>query len=185
MTNYDKKWLVMIYLSGDNDLSEECVWSLMEIFRAGKSDDIAVVVQIDARAGNIRRFDVNQVLEDVPVQKSLDRRTRELVSRGTVLDDDDMASFATLKNFIVESKASNSARHSMLILSGHSGGPTGNGFLIDLFPQHGLSLNEVRDAIEEAGGVDIVGMDSCGMGMAEIGLQFADCASFLVASEGF
>src|SRR5262245_13200760 len=63
MANYDKKWLVMIYLSGDNDLSEECVWSLTEIFRAGKSDDVAVVVQIDPRAARIRRFDVNRILK--------------------------------------------------------------------------------------------------------------------------
>ncbi|HKA21344.1 MAG TPA: clostripain-related cysteine peptidase [Blastocatellia bacterium] len=185
MTNYDKKWLVMIYLSGDNDLSEECVWSLTEILRAGKSDDVAVVVQFDPRVGNIRRFDVNRLLKDTPAQKSVDLRTRELVTRGFDLENDDMANVATLKNFIVDSKASNNARHNMLILSGHSGGPTGTGFLIDFFPQHGLSLDEVREAIEGAGGVDILGIDSCGMAMAEVGVQFSDCADFLVASEGF
>ena len=183
MSNYDNKWLVMIYLSGDNDLSEECVWALTEIFRAGKSDDVAVVVQIDPRAARIRRFDVNRILENVRETESAD--LRDLLSRGTKLKTDNMASVETLKQFITDSKKSHKAQHNMLILSGHSGGPTGNGFLIDLFPQHGLTLTEVRNAIRAAGGVDIVGMDSCGMGMAEVGLQLRGCAKYLVASEGF
>jgi hypothetical protein len=185
MTGYDKEWLVMIYLSADNDLSEESVWALTEILRAGRSAKVAVVVQIDTRVGRIRRYDVDRLLADFPESKSVDRIDRELLSRGDELCTDKMASLSTLKEFIVDCKKSYNARHSILILSGHSGGPTGNGFLIDLFPQHGLSLRKVRKAIKEAGSVDIVGMDSCGMGMAEVGVQLRDCTDFLVASEGF
>jgi Clostripain family len=185
MTGYDKEWLVMIYLSADNDLSEESIWALTEIFRAGRSAKVAVVVQIDTRVGRIRRYDVDRLLADFPESKSVDRIDRELLSRGDELCTDNMASLSTLREFIGDCKKSYNARHSILILSGHSGGPTGNGFLIDLFPQHGLSLRKVRKAIKEAGSVDIVGMDSCGMGMAEVGVQLRDCTDFLVASEGF
>jgi cysteine peptidase C11 family protein len=185
MSKDDKEWLVMIYLSGDNDLSEECVWSLTEVFRAGRSDEVAVIVQIDPRADSIRRYNVNRLLEKLPAAKSVDLRTRDLVSRGTDLKGEDMASGETLRSFIIDSKERNKARHNMLILSGHSGGPTGNGFLIDLLPLHGLSLKSVRNAIKGAGGVDIIGIDSCGMGMAEVGAELSDCAEYLVASEGF
>src|SRR5215510_4093945 len=122
MADYEKKWLVMIYLSGDNDLSEECVWSLTEIFRAGKSDDVAVVVQIDPRAARIRRFDLNRILKNVRETESAD--LKDLLSRGTKLKTDNMASVETLKQFITDSKKSHDAQHNMLILSGHSGGLT-------------------------------------------------------------
>jgi Clostripain family len=185
MTNNVKDWLVMLYLSGDNDLSEESVWALTEILRAGRGERVSVVVQIDPRAGGIRRFDVNRLFENLPHAKSVDLRTRDLLSRGVELENEDMASIDTLRSFIVDSRQTHRAYKHMLILSGHSGGPTGKGFLIDLFPQQGLSLDEVREAIEGTGKLDIIGIDSCGMGMAEVAFQMRDCASFLVASEGF
>ncbi|MEK6407797.1 MAG: clostripain-related cysteine peptidase, partial [Acidobacteriota bacterium] len=188
-----KEWLVMIYLSGDNDLSEESVWSLLEVLRAGPSDEVGVVVQIDPRFQGIRRFDLAKLFRGKGkklrsnVAAHRDEVRSELLSRGRrVRARDNMATVKALKEFIIESKKPpNEALRHLLILSGHGGGPTGSSFLVDQFPAHGVSMKGVRNAIKAAGGVDVVGMDSCGMGMAEIGDQLSDCADFLVASEGF
>src|SRR6266404_1415634 len=59
-----KDWTVMVYLAGDNNLSEECVWSLKEMYRTGVNGNIALVVQIDPRASRMRRFEVGTDLEE-------------------------------------------------------------------------------------------------------------------------
>ena len=58
-----KDWTVMIYLAGDNNLSEECIWSIKEMYRAGlNTDDIALVAQIDSRARRMQHFDIGKDL---------------------------------------------------------------------------------------------------------------------------
>ena len=41
------KWLVMVYLAGNNNLSEECVFALTEMKRIGSTDDVAVIANLD------------------------------------------------------------------------------------------------------------------------------------------
>ena len=181
------KWTVMIYLVGDNDLSEESVWSLLEVFRAGTSDEIDVVVQIDPRAKGIKLFEVGRLLEELAKRRSRDNVHREILSVGRPLGGkESMASIDTLTTFVSKTKEHHTADNYLLILSGHAGGPVGKSFLIDQFPAGGLSLKDVSSAIEAAGGVDVLGMDSCGMGMVEVGQEFHKSGvEYLVASEGF
>ncbi len=40
-------WTFMLYLAGDNNLSDEMVWALKEIFRVGTPEGVAVTVQFD------------------------------------------------------------------------------------------------------------------------------------------
>lgn len=194
-----KDWTVMVYLSGDNDLSEECVWSLKEMFRVGSSARIGLSVLIDARATRIRKFDVNALLEERARKRSaakprnqkssrrIDISDRDLIAGGEDLrrGRDSMASVQTLTEFIEDVKEHHKAHRYLLILSGHASGPIGDSFLVDQYPAHALSVNGVRTAIMTAGGVDVLGMDSCGMAMAEVGYQLRECAEILVASEGF
>ena len=192
-----KKWTVMVYLSGDNDLSDECVWSLKEMFRTSPDDNIGLSVQIDPRAKRIQRFDVSALLKkrELLLGKTKGQRTRgrrdasdhKLLAGGRSLSKgkDRMASVEALQDFIEMTKRYHPAEHYLLVLSGHAGGPFGNSFLVDEFPVHGLSMHGVRTAIMAGGGVDVIGMDSCGMGMAEVGYQLRDCAKVLVGSEGF
>src|SRR5712691_11259968 len=41
------EWLVMIYLAGDNNLSEECVYALTEMKKIGSSKNVAIFAQLD------------------------------------------------------------------------------------------------------------------------------------------
>jgi len=40
-------WLVMIYLAGNNNLSEECVFALTEMKKAALSENVTVMAQLD------------------------------------------------------------------------------------------------------------------------------------------
>ncbi len=224
-----KDWTVMVYLAGDNNLSEECVWSLKEMYRTGVNGNIALVVQIDPRASRMRRFEVGTDLEErkkarqptypparstveggwpelaqVPQPREIGDSTDGILfshglsvptatdsrsggnARRSRKNSDDMSSPEVLRQFIIESKENHRAHHYLLILSGHGSGAIGNSFLVDDFPARGLSMAQLSDALRGAGaGIDVLGMDSCGMGMVEIGYELRDSVKYLVASEGF
>lgn len=230
-----KNWTVMVYLSGDNDLSEECVWSLKEMYRATVSSTVGLVVQIDPRGSRPRRFDVGQFFEknaprqpssarsgagqiSLQAQVALATEVAVLGGKDGVLfglgnplprlsvsgrrtrhrrrpsgEGDDMASPEMLRRFVLDCRNTHPADHYMLILSGHGGTALGHSFLLDGFPPRAMSMGDVAKAIKNTRGkedpqgktIDIVGMDSCGMGMAEVGYELRDCADYLVASEGF
>jgi len=42
-----REWTIMVYMSGDNSLSAECVWALTEMKKAAGSDNINIIVQFD------------------------------------------------------------------------------------------------------------------------------------------
>ena len=56
--NSDYDWLVMVYLAGDNNLTEESVFSLAEMKQVPTDDRIAVIAQFDPRGSRIptRRY---------------------------------------------------------------------------------------------------------------------------------
>src|SRR5262249_40851508 len=47
MANEEKDWTIIVYLSGDNNLAEETVFALKEMYRVGTSDRFNVVVLHD------------------------------------------------------------------------------------------------------------------------------------------
>ena len=52
-----KEWTIIVYLSGDNNLAEETVFALKEMYRIGTTRDFNVVVLHDV-GGNHYTFDV-------------------------------------------------------------------------------------------------------------------------------
>jgi hypothetical protein len=56
-----KEWTFMVYLAGDNSLTEEMVWSLQEIQKASADpaiqEDVNVVAHFDPRGAKGRRYD--------------------------------------------------------------------------------------------------------------------------------
>ncbi|TFG91260.1 MAG: hypothetical protein E4H15_06245, partial [Syntrophobacterales bacterium] len=45
-------WTIISYMNGDNDLESFIVGDLNEMEKVGSSDDVSMVVQIDARTGS-------------------------------------------------------------------------------------------------------------------------------------
>ena len=55
-------WTVMVYLAGDNNLTDESVFALTEMKQVNTDDRIAVIAQLDPKSGSIpsRRYVINR-----------------------------------------------------------------------------------------------------------------------------
>jgi len=57
-----KNWTIMVYFAGDNNLSEEMIYAIKEMYRVGVTPDFDVVVQFDPSAigARVRRYVISQ-----------------------------------------------------------------------------------------------------------------------------
>ncbi|HEX9002530.1 MAG TPA: hypothetical protein VGB07_21665, partial [Blastocatellia bacterium] len=60
--NQETRWNVLIYMAADNNLTEECVFSLSEILKAGILPEINIVAQLDS-GDAITRFNFNRLMK--------------------------------------------------------------------------------------------------------------------------
>lgn len=206
-------WLVMIYMAADNNLAEECVFSLTEIQRVAPSENVAVVAQFDSRVKGIatKRYDFNKktsgqngarlceaedyfpedpfggITPTPPVTTMTLTNGQQIRIAPTY--EVNSASAEVLKVFILDSIKKYPKARTLLILSGHGSG-TFDGFLSDTDPQGSLSIPNLGTALDEVRQltgkkIDILGMDSCLMSMIEVCHQVSSSVDFLVGSEGF
>jgi Clostripain family len=202
-TSRPHAWTIMIYLAGDNNLSDEMVWALKELYRVGTPEKVAVTVQFDAVAEGrtTRRY-------RVPTKADLlDLDGVFPILHDDVLPEVDSGDPDVLADFIQWSIETAPASHYMLVLSGHGGGVVGD-FLTDtdrkpqlqpgsltipdmrqVFPRLRRSLDGAffKERAERSVPtvIDVLGMDSCLMSMVEICSEVKGDVSFLVGSEGF
>jgi len=196
----DVEWLVMLYLSGDNNLSPEMVWAINEISESRVPEGFAVTIQYDG------------VTPGSPTLRyAIDRETpgRRGPSRGPLpfpearideLREDDAGNPRVLEDFIRWSVNGYRARYRMLILSGHGSGSVGD-FLHDdqarrQLQPGAMSIPGVAQAISCASEnnadlmnvdrvVHVLGLDSCLMSTLEVASELKGLVWLLVASEGF
>ena len=211
------RWTVMIYLAGDNNLTEESVYALtqMKEVEGLEKAGICVVAQFDPKGSRLpshrykishvskssmsedaqelsdsgKKFDhevYNQILEFEKKLAALSKRPNKDEERET-----NTGSPKTLFDFVSWAIKECKADSYMLVLSGHGGG-TEQGYLMrDDNPGDSLTIWEMQvalQAISEAHGglkIDILGMDSCLMTMAEVSYQLKDQAHLMVGSEGY
>lgn len=53
MSNVNKKWTVMVYMAGDNNLDQNGVEDINEMKKTGSTQDINVLVQFDREGSGI------------------------------------------------------------------------------------------------------------------------------------
>ncbi|MBO4297165.1 MAG: clostripain [Clostridia bacterium] len=97
----------------------------------------------------------------------------------------DMTDAATLREFIGFCAENYPAERNILIMWDHGGGSL-YGFGCDerFDPDHMMPLDELGDALDEAGVYfDIIGFDACLMATAETAVSVAASADYLIASE--
>jgi Clostripain family len=104
----------------------------------------------------------------------------------------------TLKRFVAKAITEHPAKNYMLVLSGHGSGAVGD-FLTGNSRFFGLSIPGLRQAlaairkefpdetfpVSGRKTIDILGMDSCLMGMSEVAYEVREYVHFLVGAEGF
>jgi hypothetical protein len=61
-TSPGPKWTVMIYMAGDNNLTEECIYSLTEMKKVDLGEDVQVFVQYDPQDDflPVKRYQINR-----------------------------------------------------------------------------------------------------------------------------
>ncbi len=201
-TQAGQKWLVMLYQDADDQILEQDIFvDLNEAERAGSSDRVTVVAQMDRFQGaysgdgnwtSTRRYLVTQ-------DDDLNAIHSELVSD---LGEVNMSDGNTLVDFATWAIESYPADRYVLVLSDHGmgwpggwsdpapgGRDSGQAPLISALKGDHLYLSEIDQALGEVrqqtglDKFDIVGMDACLMSQLEVYAALQPHARFAVASE--
>lgn len=172
-----KEWTIMIFLAGNNNLSDDMITAINDI-KAGVSsinDDIAFLAQYDCQHPTvpIHRFDFLQSLSEELIHD-------DFISIGH--------SVYEFVNWCVEKQP---AKRYALILSGHGDGFQGKTLLLDESPHRVLTLPELRETLDDIKTfllgnrkIDILGFDGCVMNTLEGVYEMRDLADVWVGSQG-
>lgn len=125
-----KKWTILAYLSGDNNLSERGVDDINEMAKVGSNNELNIVAQFD-RDGNLgtRRF---YVTKDGGYDKDVIQE----------LGQTNMGDPKVLEDFLIWGIKKYPAEHYMLVLWGH-----GNGCLGENISSQTLEFNQERKSL--------------------------------------
>jgi uncharacterized protein (DUF3084 family) len=201
-------WNIMVYLAGDNNLSEEMVYAVKAMFSAGSTETYRVYAFYDAGLDPVpfriptrgerelalqrAKIHAEQAEEHITENHHLfslagsasDPKTKPVASVQ-----------ATLERFMVAAIEDFPAEKYMLVLSGHGSGSVGD-FLPALKRSGGLSIPDLSESLrnvarcfEDRPGMykklNILGMDACQMSTAEVAFEVRDQVEFLVGAEGY
>jgi len=195
------KWLVMLYQDADDRVLEKDIFiDLNEAEEAGSSNHVDIVAQVDRYRGGFRG-DGNWT-DTRRYYVSYDPNLGRLASKEVMdLGEANMADGRTLVDFVEWAVKKYPADHYVLIMSDHGMGwpggftdPTARGRGADDVPLARamgdiLYLRELDRSlaqIQHDTGIekfDIIGLDACLMGMAEVYDTLAPYAKYAVASE--
>lgn len=200
-----KKWTIMVYLAGDNNLSEDMIWSLIgmrDAMRAKNSDEsINLVAIYDSGYPTVpvREYHFNN-------ENSLSKLAEiaELPGQGNYNDSGRKAKStkdsANIIDFVSNAVSKYKAENYALIMSGHSDGILGKTMFYDSNPESQIVLHYLRNILrvakkclksnkdnfdEKEPKFNLIGFDSCMMGMLEVGYELRDVAEYMVASQGY
>jgi hypothetical protein len=176
-----KRWGLLAYIAGDNNLSSAGLEDIVELCEVGASPDVHVGVEIDTygeHTGSIRY----QIGEPDWTGKA----HRCVIER---LQEKDTGDPETLRSFLAWGFKRYPASNHLVVVWNH-----GSGFRSvrrDIgFDDFGSSLDmpEIEDAFRRAGvgpgnKIAILGFDACLMNMIEIAHHFRDQAEYLVGSQ--
>ncbi|HYY98553.1 MAG TPA: clostripain-related cysteine peptidase [Pyrinomonadaceae bacterium] len=211
----EKDWTVIVYLAGDNNLSEEMLYSLKEMKLAGSNPQVNVIAMFDPNEPELptQRFILNASGEPggLLTHDLIDTDEFHAVDPEVNAADPDV-----IAEFMFKGIKLFPARHYMVVLSGHGPGEVDNAFLLTdddpgkgafpgnqpINPQTALRLADLnkifvklKEKLQQAGlsegqpgvkaKIDILGMDSCLTNCAEVCLQLGEHVDFVVGPQGF
>jgi hypothetical protein len=180
-----RRWALLVYIAGDNDLSDAGLKDIKEMCKAGSSSKLHaglhVGVEIDTygeHTGSIRYEITEPDYEGVAHRTVIDR-----------LSEKDTGDPKVLKDFLKWGLKRYPAKYRLLVVGGH-----GVGFRSPVrdiaYDDFGSSLNmpEMERALKRAGitsenPLQILGFDACLMSMVEIAHHFASQTEIIVGSQ--
>jgi hypothetical protein len=180
-----KKWTVLVYMDGDNNLSRYSSKDIREMMGTGSDSATNIVVLWDNNPGQ-------------DVQNAAERHGYYYVERAgvTLLKDTgevNMGNPKTARDFIAFAVKNFPAEHYLWIWWNHGGAVDRSALMKgvcwdDTNGSDHLTEVEQKEIMTYFKGkagkkIDIVGFDACLMATVEIAYQYKDVASYLVASE--
>ncbi len=149
-------------------------------------------VMTKAEAG-LEEFEIGDLTDEQKQRTVFISPTKRIIRRPI---EENFADSAVLEDFVGKAIKRYPAKHYLVILSGFGNGPTG-GLLTDENPRGSMSISTLKKALENIkngftehltaepqGEIDILGLDSCLMSMAEVAYELSGTVRYLVASEG-
>lgn len=198
-TETQKEWTIMVYMAGDNNLSEDMITQLKGLKTNFGDTGFNLLALYDGSFPGApttiydfsSNFDAASVNEEYPLSKF------SLNDGSTVLGEKVSESFSIDKYVgAVLKQKKYKAKHYALILSGHGDGVLGNTSLRDDNPAIVINIKQLRKILEKsqaslgkekngkAKKFNLLGFDGCLMNMFEVGYELKDVAKVMVASEG-
>jgi len=180
-TQCKKARSLLLYIAGDNDLSEAGLRDISELCEEGSSPSVHVGVEIDTRgehSGSIR-YEITEPDFEGNAHRTVIERLSEF----------DSGKPRTLMSFINWGMKRYPAKEVALVIGGHGDGFRNRRRSIAL-DEGGSSLDmpEIeyvfkRCKIGRKNKLGILGFDACLMGMLEIAFHFSDYTRILVVSQ--
>ncbi len=167
-----KKWTVLCYMDGKNNLSKIVERSLGSLEKIGSDQNVNIVAEIGLAGMN----DVKRGL-----------LTKEQgVAQFHSIGNQDMGNAQTVREFVEWGMKAYPAENYAVVLSDHGAGF--RGVLND--DEYGSMVNneDLADALETAqkragGKIDVLAFDACLMAQAEVGFALRNSARYMVASQ--
>ncbi len=163
----------IVYLAGDNNLSEEMIWSLQEMKASAREPSVRECIDIEAlydpQNGAPRPYDFS--LSSYAAGATADLTSLSDAKPLSLKSEDP----PVLLERLVARLGRLEKRRSVLVLSGHGSGAVGD-FLTDEKPAMALSIPRLGKILEEKP-VEILGLDSCQMSTVEVGYEVSEWSS--------
>lgn len=184
------QWTVLIYMAGDNNLSEEMVYSLTQAKEAltNNDDKLSVLAQFDP--AGVRAQTRRYRLRPPPETPKGTALNEDAEVTGWTANETDTGEAQNLLDFVRWGMSACPAEHYLLVLVGHGSGTDNDYLLRDENPGNGLTIPGLRDVFvqltADGRSIDILGFDTCLMSMAEVCFELLRTnVTYMVSSEGF
>jgi hypothetical protein len=179
-----RQWTVLVYMVGDNNLSDAAWSDINEMEEVGSNDAVQVVVQweLSSEYTSVAPKAYQGSVYRTPIVKDTDPNMVAGLSSATSLGALDMTAPARLAEFARWGVETYPAQRTAIILWDHGFGWRG-GF-VDSKTSGTLSLREITTGLRDSGvHPDLVAFDACLMGMHEVEMSLRGVTDILVASE--
>ena len=180
-----KKWTVLHYGAGDNNLTDCLFADVNEMEIVGSDENAHIISMLDQSFSDCKTYYITQ-----DKQNTQDKKTK--LNSPVVQNngfDVNMSDPKVLADFISWGIKNYPSEHVGVIVSSHGGGPEG-AIADDKNSIDGslMSPQDLRQAFEEAEAktgkkIDVLGFDACLMANTEVAYELKDVADYIVASE--
>ncbi len=190
-------WKVLVYLAGDNNLSDEMIWSLLGMQAAADDPGFRKNVKLTAVYDPARREPLEYKFPSNPPPPPGHFGLGAFGGqRSSLVGLSDLSTFHQLVHFIEKQfgDAPDQDASRMIVLSGHGNGV--EGLLMEDRRGEALSIRQLGEALRRAANlrhhagagpnrIQILGLEACTLGMLELCHEVRDSVEYVVGTESF